>query len=694
MLRFALASLAAVTVLIVGCDEPRNPGSSTPGKTVSSFKESSSTPRVDETRRVAAGNPENDLSQNLALTDGEEEEYLTIHALCESGDATPDRIQAFLDLGNNVNATREMDLVALDLTKDENGDGEPDDLRGAMTPLQLAAMYCKHEAVEFLIKAGGDSSLGAYGNRSPLQLAALRNDDSRVTALLIRAGSDVNAKNWSGSTPLHVTASHSHNPKIATLLIKAGADVNAKNEDGFTPLHLAGGGNNENPEIITTLIKAGADVNAKSEDGFTPLHLAGGGNNENPEIITTLIKAGADVNAKSESGATPLHSASHYNDNPEVATTLIKAGADLNARDKKQMTPIHSAIYNDNPAILTLLIKAGSKISVEKGFESRGEIPPIAFALLPQANPEALKILLDAGASVDFKDPDGYTLMHGICNIPDLTTDRASMTIEALIKAGADINAETRDGQTPLHYAAADDTDPGMLTILIKAGAEVNAKAENDGRTPLHVAAKYNENPEVVATLIKAGAEVNAKAENDGRTPLHVAAKYNENREVVATLIKAGADVNAKDDESETPLDLCGVGRNLRPKIAEVLRAAGGKRGKDLAADLPSLAITVPASAWKEGKPIAIQGLDIRTRRPMIPITSWLSYRPKHHPVARLAFDRAGKPTRVSLLVRSQEPDLDDRLIDMLYRWRAKGDVLANLAGDQTVTIEVKLLLN
>ena len=132
-----------------------------------------------------------------------EEPHLTLHALCESGDATPERIQAFLDLGVDVNATREMDLVALDLTKDEDRDGEPDDLRGAMTPLQLAAMNCDLEAVEFLIKAGGDSSLGAYGERSPLQLAASNNDDARVTALFIRAGADVNTRNWGGATPLH-----------------------------------------------------------------------------------------------------------------------------------------------------------------------------------------------------------------------------------------------------------------------------------------------------------------------------------------------------------------------------------------------------------------------------------------------------------------------------------------------------------
>lgn len=104
--------------------------------------------------------------------------------------------------------------------------------------------------------------------------------------------------------------------------------------------------------------------------------------------------------------------------------------------------------------------------------------------------------------------------------------------------------------------------------------------------------------------------------------------------------------------------------------------------------------IKVPASEWKQGKPLAAQGLDITTRRPRIPVTAWLSYRPKYNPVARIEFDRTGKPRRASLLVRSQEPNLDERLIDMLYRWRAKGARLKKLTGEQTVTIELQLLLN
>lgn len=78
---------------------------------------------------------------------------------------------------------------------------------------------------------------------------------------------------------------------------------------------------------------------------------------------------------------------------------------------------------------------------------------------------------------------------------------------------------------------------------------------------------------------MEAGADVNAKNVK-GQTPLHIAAENYGNSEVLTILIKAGADVNAKDNRGDTPLDW--ASRRNKPKNAEVLRAAGGKLGKDL----------------------------------------------------------------------------------------------------------------
>ncbi|NVJ95199.1 MAG: ankyrin repeat domain-containing protein, partial [Marivivens sp.] len=43
--------------------------------------------------------------------------------------------------------------------------------------------------------------------------------------------------------------------------------------------------------------------------------------------------------------------------------------------------------------------------------------------------------------------------------------------------AGADVNARTEDGRTPLHYAASFGT-PENIIALLNAGADVNARTE------------------------------------------------------------------------------------------------------------------------------------------------------------------------------------------------------------------------
>ena len=89
--------------------------------------------------------------------------------------------------------------------------------------------------------------------------------------------------------------------------------------------------------------------------------------------------------------------------------------------------------------------------------------------------------------------------------------------------------------------------------------------------------------PERVQEFLDLRVDVNAKDEF-GFTPLHSAAG-NENPEVLTVLIEAGADVNAKTVNGLTPLDFAispPSGFEPMPKNAELLRAAGGKRGEDL----------------------------------------------------------------------------------------------------------------
>ena len=72
------------------------------------------------------------------------------------------------------------------------------------------------------------------------------------------------------------------------------------------------------------------------------------------------------------------------------------------------------------------------------------------------------------------------------------------------------LTLKTKDGWTPLHYAAAFNSNPDVVKALISAGAKVNAK-DKDGWTPLRAAAIKNSNPDVVKALISAGAKAKDK---------------------------------------------------------------------------------------------------------------------------------------------------------------------------------------
>ena len=111
--------------------------------------------------------------------------------------------------------------------------------------------------------------------------------------------------------------------------------------------------------------------------------------------------------------------------------------------------------------------------------------------------------------------------------------------------------------ETPLHLAARFGRED-LADALIAAGADVEAPSKRDAR-PLHTSAAYG-HPDVVRLLLARRADVNA-SDRMGETALHAAAKGLGNQsniaariEVAKLLLAAGANVNARARNGFTPL--------------------------------------------------------------------------------------------------------------------------------------------
>ena len=123
--------------------------------------------------------------------------------------------------------------------------------------------------------------------------------------------------------------------------------------------------------------------------------------------------------------------------------------------------------------------------------------------------------------------------------------------IEAILDAGADINAANKRGFTPLMFAAAYNT-PEMVRLLLDQGADTFARANIENMNALHVAAWLNPNPGVIDVLVEAGLPIDNLTENKA-TPLIIASAQGPNLEVAGRLADLGADVRVYGPDGSTP---------------------------------------------------------------------------------------------------------------------------------------------
>jgi len=167
---------------------------------------------------------------------------------------------------------------------------------------------------------------------------------------------------------------------------------------------------------------------------------------------------------------------------------------------------------------------------------ARAAEPPLVAAAKAR-DWEALERLLEQGADVDAKTPDGTTALHWASYWDNV------QAAERLIRARADVNAANELGATPLWNASMNGSAP-MVRVLLRAGADPDA-ALLAGETPVMTAARTGA-ADVLELLLAAGADPNAKGTR-GQTALMWAASQ-RHPEAVRVLLEHGADVHARSE--------------------------------------------------------------------------------------------------------------------------------------------------
>jgi ankyrin repeat protein len=333
---------------------------------------------------------------------------------------------------------------------------------------------------------------------------------------LLQKGLSANQPQADGATALH-WAAHWGDAEMAALLIRAGANVNATTDLGVTPLLVAC--ETGDAAIVQTLLRAKADANGALPTGQTALMTCA--RTGSVVAVKALLANGANPNAAEQSaGQTALMWAAGAKQSG-VVQTLVEAGAVVDSVTRVAPWDIYTGFRSAT---------APPRDEAENRFKIQwGGYTPLMFAA-QQGDAASARVLLDAGAKVNYTTPAGTTPL-----IVATHSGHADVA-ELLLARGADsrINAA---GYTALHLAVLRGL-PQLVKSLLAHGSDVNArivkgtpvrKSSQDyvlaaawiGATPYWMAARFGET-DMMRILAAAGADTTVAIE-DGTTPVHAA---------------------------------------------------------------------------------------------------------------------------------------------------------------------------
>ncbi|MCW8806925.1 MAG: ankyrin repeat domain-containing protein [Rhodanobacter sp.] len=408
------------------------------------------------------------------------------------------------------------------------------------------------EAIDDLLQAGASPAGAGLLARALSRLAGAAQGAALPLNLLAR-GADPFGPDARDRTPLHLAAANAQ-LDVAKALLDCGCDPNARDREGRTPLFAALEHGDQALPMVRALIAHGANPEAADANGETPLGLA----LEHPAVerwldwrdwprpnralhagdlpaaaaagaltsVQRLLELGFAVDAGDEQGASALVRACGAG-HREIAVCLLAAGADPAQPARSGVTPLAAAVAARREPLVRLLL--------EQPVAADQRLPNEATALMVAAAmgyPEIIEALLAAGADVNAADAGGRSALHAAAQFGFEHSDslRARRLFDGLLKHGADINHADSEGKTPLLLLLGAQLRPGsncdathigaLVPLLLDAGARVE-HADQRGVTALHACAMHALLPPA-RVLLSRGADRQA-VDGFGRTAADVA---------------------------------------------------------------------------------------------------------------------------------------------------------------------------
>ena len=401
-----------------------------------------------------------------------------------------------------------------------------------------------------------------------------------------------------GEFPIHHACRVGHLPAVQALLTgvtrngkKICTPIDLRSEDQSTGLHLAAEFGHS--DVITFLLAAGADPDLQDRGKQTPLLIAISanklqavkallnGSRPNGEKISSKIdeRYGNDQLTALHASLTPF---CFYS---EIPIALLEAGADPNVKTNKGATPLYLACKIGDLKIVKTLIN-GVMHNGEKRTARINELcksgRTALHAAAKRGATDIILALFEAGAEPNAKTADGFSPLCVACSKGQLNA--VHVLVNRLTRDGNTIRADLDERCGPkqwtaLHVAAG-RCYRQIVQLLVDAGADPTA-ITLDNQTPLalacqqpkeHMVHPFHQNRlQVVDILIQAVLRklepqslltlMNQRCRLDQATPLHLAAENDQDGKVVQLLLEYGADSELKTTKEETAFDVaCRVG--------------------------------------------------------------------------------------------------------------------------------------